>query len=83
MILEEMLRDEYRAGEENGKIEGRAEGKVEAMLELLLELLEDMGSVPEELRKKILSVSDTETLRKWHKQAAQAKSIEQFIEEIR
>lgn len=74
MILEEMLRDE--------RAEGKAEGKAEGMAEAVLELLEDIGSIPNELKEKILSSSDLELLRRWHKLAAKAESIEQFIKEL-
>lgn len=74
MILEEMLRDE--------RAEGRAEGKAEGMAEAVLELLEDIGSIPNDLKEKILSSSDLELLRRWHKLAAKAESIEQFIKEL-
>lgn len=70
MILEEMLRDE--------RAEGRAEGKAESVLELL----EEIGSVPEELRERILGSTDLQILNRWLKQAAKAESIEQFIKEL-
>lgn len=86
MILEEMLKEEYEAGEaegrEKGRIQGKAEGKMESAVEFLLELLEDMGTVPEELREKIATTSDLEVLRKWHRQVIKAESIEQFMREM-
>jgi len=39
---------------------GRAEGKAEAVLELL----EDLGDVPEELRRKIMEQRDLDILKK-------------------
>ncbi len=63
------------------KAEGKAEGKAESVLELL----EDLGEIPEELKKKIMSQRDMETLKKWHKMAARAESLgkfEQAIEEL-
>ena len=59
----------------------KAEGKAESVLELL----EDLGEIPEELKKKIMSQRDMETLKKWHKMAARAESLgkfEQAIEEL-
>ena len=53
--------------------------------ESVLELLEDLGEIPEELKKKIMSQRDMETLKKWHKMAARAESLrkfEQAIEEL-
>lgn len=67
MIFEEMLRDE------------RAEGKAES----ILKFLEDVGGVPEELRKTIMEQRDLEMLDDWMKLAAKADSAEQFAKEIR
>ena len=53
--------------------------------ESVLELLEDLGEIPEELKKKIMSQRDMETLKKWNKMAARAESLgkfEQAIEEL-
>ena len=56
----------------------RAEGKAEA----ILELLQEYGSVPEELKEKIMKEQDMDRLGRWLKLAARAKSVEQFAEEI-
>lgn len=74
MIWEEMLQDEYSTG----KADGKAEGKTEGMAMATLELLEELGAVSEEIKEKILGVSDFEILKEWHKQAARAESLEQF-----
>ena len=42
------------------------EGKAES----IIELLEELGPVPEELRKKIMKERDAETLKGWLKLAA-------------
>lgn len=70
MLLELMLQDERK--------EGRAEGKAECVLELL----EGIAVVPEELREKIMEERNLTTLKRWHKLAAGADSIEQFINEM-
>lgn len=44
----------------------------------ILELLEDCGEVSEELKNKIKVQADKETLRRWHKLAARAESLEEF-----
>ena len=44
----------------------------------ILELLEDCGEVSEELKNKINVQTDKETLRRWHKLAARAESLEEF-----
>ena len=78
MIFEEMLRDE-RA---EGKAEGIAEGKTEAVLEMLLELMKDLGEIPDELRNRITSEKDLETLKKWHRLAARSESLDVFLEKM-
>ena len=70
MIFEEMLRDE------------RAEGKAEAVLEMLLELMDDLGEIPDELRNRITSEKDLETLKKWHRLAARSESLDEFLEKM-
>ncbi|MCF2669435.1 hypothetical protein [Faecalicatena contorta] len=78
MIFEEMLRDE-RA---EGKAEGIAEGKAEAVLEMLLELMNDLGEIPDELRNRITSEKDLETLKKWLRLAARSESLDEFLEKM-
>lgn len=70
MLFEELLRNE------------RKEGKIEGKIEDILELLGDMGTLPEGLREKIETESDVATLNAWHKIAAKAGSIEQFVKEM-
>ena len=60
----------------------KEEGKIEDRVESILELLEDYGDVPELLRELIMEQDDLEILRKWHKIAARAESIEEFEEKI-
>lgn len=70
MLLEELLKDE--------RAEGRTEGKAES----ILYLLQESGSVPEELRSKIMNEQNTDTLSKYLKLAARAESITDFMKEI-
>ncbi|MBO5167242.1 MAG: Rpn family recombination-promoting nuclease/putative transposase [Lachnospiraceae bacterium] len=70
MVLHEMLRDE--------RAEGKAEGKAEAVLELL----EELGTIPENLREKIIKETDMVILKQWHKLAAKTISIEQFLKDM-
>ena len=50
----------------------------ESKVESIMELLEDYGQIPEELKKRLREQRNLDTLRKWHKLAAHAKSIEEF-----
>lgn len=54
-------------------------GKAEAVAELL----EDYGELPDKLREKIFSEKDLSVLRRWHKTAAKAASIEEFENAIK
>lgn len=54
--------------------EERAEGKAEG----ILELLEDIGTVPETLRKEIQEQKNLEILSRWHKRAARVGTIDEF-----
>ena len=56
--------------------QGIAIGKAEAVLELL----EVLGSVPADIRQLVMEQRDLETLTLWHKLAAKAKSIEEFVD---
>ena len=58
----------------------RAEGRAEGKAEDILELLEDIGNVSDELKERIMKEKNLEILRKWHKAAARAENLEQFLE---
>ena len=93
-----MLRDEHAEGKAEGIIEGRAqgiiEGKAEGIIEgrvqgiiegkasAVCELLEDLGHVPEDIRIRIESEKNLETLARWHKLAAKADSLEEFLNQM-
>ncbi|WP_242962617.1 RpnC/YadD family protein [Dorea phocaeensis] len=79
MIFEEMMRDERKAGRE----EGREEGALLAKRAFIFELLEDVGTISEELEVQIHELSDEEQLKVLHKLAAKAESIEDFEEEAK
>lgn len=75
MIFEEMMRDERKAG--------REEGALLAKRASIFELLEDVGRISEELEVRIHELSDEEQLKVLHKLAAKAESIEDFEEEAK
>ena len=78
MILQEMLRDEYA----EGIIKGKSEGKAEGISEVILELLAEKGTLPDELRDKILSEKNLQRLKRWIHLALHAESIRQFMDSI-
>lgn len=58
--------------------EGRQEGFISAKVESVLELLEDLGPISQELKKTVSEQNDLDVLKKWHKLAAKAKTIQEF-----
>ena len=64
------------------KAEGRKEGKAEDRAEAVIELLEDLGELSDSLKTYILQQTDLELLKKWHKAAARAESIEAFEQAV-
>ena len=70
MLPEELLRDE------------RAEGKAEGKAESILELLEEYGPIPGDLKARILSEVNLDTLKRWHKLSARVHSVEAFVKEL-
>ena len=70
--MKKIRADEFRIGKDAGKTEGKAE--------YVLDLLEDLGEIPVGLRERILSETDLSLLNQWHKQAAKAETIREFIE---
>lgn len=70
MLLEELLKREYKTG--------KAEGKVESKIESIIHFLEEKDSISNELKVQIMEQKDMNILEKWLKLAVQADSIEQF-----
>ena len=60
----------------------REEGKIENCIENILSLLEDFGTIPDELVTYLKQETCLDTLKKWHKFAAKAESIENFQSKI-
>ena len=64
------------------KADGWAKGKADDRAEAVIELLEDLGELSDSLKKHIIEQTNLELLKKWHKAAAKAKSIEEFEQTI-
>ena len=58
--------------------EEREEAVIDTMVQDIRDLLEDYGDIPECLMKRIEEINDKDILKKWHKLAAKANSIEEF-----
>ena len=70
MIWQEMLRDE------------RNQGKIEYGQSLLVSFLMEMGEIPEDVERIVMTQTDPITLNSWIKIASRVTSIEQFMNEI-
>lgn len=57
--------------------------KLEAKREAIFELLEDFGVIPQEVKKLVNKEEDFDVLKKWHKLAARANSIDEFANNAR
>ncbi|MDE7269890.1 MAG: hypothetical protein K2N81_05390, partial [Acetatifactor sp.] len=73
-----MRKTEYERGMAEGMSEGMTKGKAEGKAESILFLLEELGTVPEALRRHILAQCDPAVLQQWLKAAAGAESIASF-----
>ena len=80
--FERLLNKEKAEGWKDGRAEGRKEGKAEDRAEAVIELLEDLGELSDSLKTCILQQTDLELLKKWHKAAARAESIEAFEQAV-
>ena len=68
----------WEEGNKAGKVKGRVMGRAES----ILEILEELGTVPEELRRRLLEETDLQRLKNWLKEAIKAASIEDFAENM-
>lgn len=84
--LKKIRASEFQVGKAEGIIEGKSEGLAEGLAkgkaESVLELLEESGSLPDELRNRILQEKNPEQLTKWLKDAAKASSIDNFMKKL-
>lgn len=83
-----MLKAEYdydmdiKVQREEAKEEGIALGEHLGKTASIIALLEDLGTIPDDLKKLITSEEDTAILKKWLKLAASSDSIERFQEKM-
>ena len=72
----------FKDERDEGRAEGRAEGLILGKVQDIINLLEELGSIPDEVREKIMAETDTEKLHVWLKLAAKAESMEQFLKNM-
>ncbi|MBD5459360.1 MAG: hypothetical protein HDR26_00225 [Lachnospiraceae bacterium] len=76
------IREDYMRFEEFIYYE-RKDAAKETIRNNILDLLEDYGEIPSWLKEKLEAVNDADLLRKYHKLAARAGSLEAFMEKMK
>ena len=74
MLLEELLKDEYR--------QGMQKGELKATREILEMALERFGQLPESFLTTLYEQQDIELIRNWIQTALTVKSLDEFISKI-
>ena len=82
MLWQGTINEYIREAQAEGRAEGRAEGLALGKAENILELLQDYGTVPEELKTRIMSEKDLQTLSRWNRLAARVSSVEAFLQDM-
>lgn len=78
MLMEEICKEEFRAG----KAEGKVEGSIQTYMNSIIDFLSDVAQVPDDLKRRISSIQSPEDLAVLNKKAARAKTIEEFEKEL-
>ncbi len=78
MTLEELIHDER----EESRLEGLREGRKEGFRETICEFLERFGAIPEELKYKINTLDNEDSLKLLVQKAAGFDSLEAFSKEV-
>ena len=74
------LREGHASGLREGREEGHTSGLQEGRASAVLTILEQKGTVPDDIRDRILSQNDEAVLKEWLLAAASAEDIEIFRE---
>lgn len=78
MLLELVLKDKWKEGQQAGRKEGRRESRRED----IFDLLSAHGEIPEDIRSRINTQNDDDVLKKWLMTAAKADSLDDFRENM-
>jgi len=87
-LIDNKINSKNKDGEEGKSmckalIDMQNDAKAEGKAEDIIELLEEYGEMPEELKAEIFEQKDLEILKKWHKFAAKASGIQEFVEKMK
>ena len=78
MLLEELIKEEREQALAEGRELGLTEGISQGQISSILELLSYLGEVPEEIKEAVSEENDPEVLKLYLRQAAAAKSMDDF-----
>lgn len=77
------IRVQREEAEAIGREQGLRQGHEQGLQDAILELLEDYGEISNQLKQTILSQTNLDILKIWHKLAARSNSLEEFQEKIK
>lgn len=60
----------------------KKDGQIEARVQDIMDLLEDYGEMPGEVRKRLEEETNLNVLKSWHKIAAKAQSMQEFVDKM-
>ena len=79
MLFKELTEEEAREMSRQDGIElGEKLGMAKGLAMGIIDLLSELGDVPDDMKKNIFAQSDLEILKRWHKLASKAESLEEF-----
>ena len=78
----EARKEGHAEGKEQGLAEGRAEAALATYRENILEVLNELGAVPDDVVKKVNSVTDIDVLKQWFTLAIKSDSMASFLFQI-
>lgn len=61
---------------------GVSQGLSQGISDTIIEFLSEYGTVPENVKERIIAERDIDMLKQWNKLAARASSIEEFVEKM-
>ncbi len=80
--LEQGLSQGLAQGLSQGLAQGLSQGIAQGISDTIIEFLSEYGTVPENVKERIIAEDDIDILRQWNKLAARASSIEEFVEKM-
>ena len=80
--LSQGLEQGLSQGLAQGLSQGLSQGIAQGISDTIIEFLSEYGTVPENVKERIIAEDDIDILRQWNKLAARVSSIEEFVEKM-